>query len=60
MLVASDMTCASQRVDRRVGDLRELLAEVVVNNTRLCRESTARGIVARVSRRLRRFRPTRG
>ncbi len=36
----------TQRVDRRVSDLRELLAEVVVNNTRLAGEHGKGGIVA--------------
>ena len=35
----------TQRVDRRVGDLRELLAEVVINDARLAGEYGKRGIV---------------
>ena len=36
----------AQRVDRRVGHLRELLAEVIVNDTRLAGEHGKWGIVA--------------
>lgn len=35
----------TQRIDRRVGDLRELLAEVVINDARLAGEYGKRGIV---------------
>ena len=36
----------AQRIDRRVGDLRELLAEIVVNDARPAGEHGERGIVA--------------
>ncbi len=46
----------TQRVDRRVSDLRELLAEVVVNNTRLAGEH-GKGYRRPLNRRLRPFSP---